>query len=89
MVLTGGACNLPGLTELGAEVTRLPVRVGMPPAMYGVSEKLSGSVLCHRLGLVMWKAKSRMETPASPGAAPSEAAEYSVCLRKNKNRISK
>jgi cell division protein FtsA len=73
MVLTGGACNLPGITELGAEVTRLPVRVGMPPAMYGVSEKLSDPAFATSLGLVMWKAKSRMETPASPGAAPSES----------------
>ncbi|AKG53401.1 FtsA [Dehalogenimonas sp. WBC-2] len=63
MVITGGSANLPGLTELGAEVTRLPVRIGMPPAMYGVSERLGDPSFATALGLIMWKANDRTEVP--------------------------
>lgn len=72
MVFTGGSANLPGLAELGAEVTRLPVRVGMPPAMYGVSEKLNDPAFATAIGLVMWKANDRTGIPVKATAGPSE-----------------
>jgi cell division protein FtsA len=72
MVLTGGTCNLAGLAELGAEVTHLPVRIGMPPAMYGVSERLADPAFATSLGLIMWKAKGRTEIPVNATGAPSE-----------------
>jgi cell division protein FtsA len=70
MVLTGGSCNLAGLSELGTEIAHLPVRIGMPPSMYGVSERLADPAFATSLGLVMWKAKNRTEIPVK--AAPSE-----------------
>jgi cell division protein FtsA len=73
VVLTGGTCNLPGISELGAEVAHLPVRIGMPPAMYGVSEKLSDPAFATSLGLIMWKAKSRSELPTNPSTSSSES----------------
>ena len=71
MVITGGSANLPGLAELGTEISRLPVRIGMPPTMFGVSEKLSDPAFATSLGLLMWRAKGRTETPVKdmPGAS--------------------
>jgi len=72
MVITGGSANLPGLAELGTEISRLSVRIGMPPAMFGVSEKLSDPAFATSLGLLMWRAKGRTETPFKATAGASE-----------------
>jgi len=55
LVLTGGGANLPGIAELGAEVTRLPVRVGVPPSLYGVSDRLRDPAYATGVGLLLWK----------------------------------
>ena len=72
MVITGGSANLPGLAELGTEISRLPVRIGMPPTMFGVSEKLSDPAFATSLGLLMWRAKGRTETPVKDMSGASE-----------------
>jgi len=38
LVLTGGASNLPGLDEMAQNLLRMPVRIGRPMNLYGVSE---------------------------------------------------
>ncbi|MEL7561969.1 cell division protein FtsA [Dehalogenimonas sp. 4OHTPN] len=73
MVLTGGSANLPGLAEMGQEVARLPVRIGAPPAMYGVSERLTDPAFTTSVGLIMWRAKSRTEIPVKPISGSSES----------------
>jgi cell division protein FtsA len=55
IVLTGGGANLPGICELGREVTRMPVRIGTPPALYGVSDVLNDPAYATGVGLLMWK----------------------------------
>ena len=72
MVITGGSANLPGLADLGTEIARLPVRIGMPPAMYGVSERLAEPAFATSLGLIIWKAKGRTEIPVKPSSGASE-----------------
>ena len=84
MVLTGGSANLPGLAELGAEVTRLPVRVGMPPAMYGVSERLADPAFATAIGLIMWKAYDSTGNPVKPAAGATESGAKFLGLFKKK-----
>ncbi len=59
MVLTGGGANLPGIAELGADVTRLPVRIGVPPNLYGVSDVLRDPAYATVVGLLLWKSANQ------------------------------
>jgi len=58
LVLTGGTANLPGIAELGHEVTRLQVRIGTPTQLYGVADTLYDPAYATSVGLLLWKAKS-------------------------------
>ncbi len=59
LVLTGGSANLPGIAELGQEITRLPVRVGMPVSLYGVSDTLHDPAYATSVGLLLWKMRNK------------------------------
>jgi len=59
IVLTGGGANLPGLAEMGQEITRLPVRVGIPENLFGVSDSLRDPAYATSVGLMMWKFKNQ------------------------------
>jgi cell division protein FtsA len=58
-VLTGGTANLPGIAELGSELTRLPVRVGVPVHLYGVSDSLLDPAYATSIGLLLWKRRNQ------------------------------
>jgi len=55
LVLTGGTSVLPGLAELGMEIAHMPVRLGMPPQLYGVSDNLNEPDYAASVGLLMWE----------------------------------
>lgn len=55
IVLTGGTTNLPGITELGMDVAHLPVRIGTPPKLYGISDSLIDPAFSTAVGLLLWK----------------------------------
>ena len=57
LVLTGGSSNLPGIAELAAAVTRLPVRIGVPMNLYGVADELYDPAYATGVGLTLWKSK--------------------------------
>jgi cell division protein FtsA len=57
LVLTGGSSNLPGIAELAASVTRLPVRIGVPMNLYGVADSLYDPAYATAVGLVLWHNK--------------------------------
>ena len=57
LVLTGGSANLPGIAELGQKLTRLPVRVGIPISLYGVSDNLGDPAYATAVGLLLWNGK--------------------------------
>mgnify|MGYP001595470560 CR=1 FL=1 len=59
IVLTGGAANLPGIAELAQEVTRMPVRVGVPVNLYGVADSLRDPAYATSVGLLLWKMKNK------------------------------
>jgi len=55
LVLTGGSSNLPGIAELGLQVTHMPVRIGLPPKLYGISDSLIDPSFSTAVGLLLWK----------------------------------
>ena len=55
LVLTGGTSVLPGLVELGLEIAHMPVRIGMPPQLFGVSDDLAYPDCAASVGLLMWE----------------------------------
>jgi cell division protein FtsA len=59
IVITGGCANLPGIVEMTQAITRLPVRIGLPPALNGVSNALlTDPAYATSVGLVLWKMKN-------------------------------
>lgn len=62
LVLTGGGANLPGIAELARDVTRLPVRVGVPTNLYGVADALGDPAYATGVGLLLWKMRNEGNT---------------------------
>ncbi len=59
LVLTGGASNLPGIDELATHLLRMPVRIGRPVNLYGVSDQLGDPAYATSVGLLLWKARNQ------------------------------
>jgi len=57
LVLTGGSSNLSGIEALGRDIMRLPVRVGTPTQMHGISDALRDPAYATSVGLLLWGAK--------------------------------
>ena len=57
LVLTGGSSNLAGMATLGREVLQLPVRVGAPANIEGISDTLCDPAYATSVGLLLWAAK--------------------------------
>ena len=54
VILTGGGAHLPGVVELGKKLLRLPVRIGKPHEMPGLSEQTDDPVFAVPVGLLYW-----------------------------------
>jgi cell division protein FtsA len=60
VVLTGGCANIPGIVETAERLTRLPVRVGTPITLNGVSiGELNNPAYATSVGLVLWSMKNK------------------------------
>jgi cell division protein FtsA len=57
LVLTGGSANLSGIEALGREILHLPVRVGVPTNMHGITDVLRDPAYATSVGLLLWGAK--------------------------------
>ncbi len=58
IVLTGGATNMPGIENLAADIARLPVRIGTPPDLVGVSDNLFEPCFATVVGTLLWTLNS-------------------------------
>ena len=54
LVLTGGSSNLAGISTLGRDILQLPVRVGAPSNMDGISDALCDPAYATSVGLLAW-----------------------------------
>ena len=57
LVLTGGCANLRGIETMGQEVLGLPVRVGVPTGVYGITDILPDPAYATSVGLALWGSK--------------------------------
>ena len=64
LVLTGGSSNLAGIDALGREVLKMPVRVGAPLNVYGISDQLSDPAYATAVGLLLWGLKPKSNVKA-------------------------
>jgi cell division protein FtsA len=64
LVITGGCANLPGIAELGEKTTRVPVRIGKPFSLPGISDALNNPAYATGVGLLLWKLRNQ-DTKAS------------------------
>jgi cell division protein FtsA len=58
LVLTGGAAQLSGITELGRDVLQMPVRVAAPTNVGGLVDHLLTPAFSTSIGLLQWGARS-------------------------------
>ncbi len=58
MVLTGGSANLSGIDVLGRDILQLPVRVGMPTNIHGITDTLRDPAYATSVGLLLWGTKN-------------------------------
>jgi cell division protein FtsA len=56
VVLTGGACQLPGVREMAARMLSRQVRLGRPAQLRGLPELASGPAFSTAAGLLSWAA---------------------------------
>ena len=54
VVITGGTANLGGIRELAENRLQLPVRIGMPRRLHGLTEAISSPVYATSVGLLSW-----------------------------------
>jgi cell division protein FtsA len=64
LVLTGGTSNLAGIDALGREVLKMPVRVGAPLNVYGISDQLKDPAYATAVGLLLWGMKPKSNVKA-------------------------
>jgi len=58
LVLTGGSSNLAGISTLGRDTLRLPVRIGAPTDVYGIADVLRDPAYATSVGLLLWGSKN-------------------------------
>ena len=65
VVLTGGACQLPGIRDIGALVLDKQVRLGRPLRIQGLAEATSGPAFATCSGLVAYALAADMARPTA------------------------
>jgi cell division protein FtsA len=70
VVLTGGAVLLQGMCEFSEEILGMPVRIGMPTGIKGITQLVHGPEYATGVGLVRYGAQAVFsEASAMPGVA--------------------
>jgi cell division protein FtsA len=59
LVLTGGSSNLSGIDILGRDILQLPVRIGIPTDINGITDTLRDPAFATSVGLMLWGAKNK------------------------------
>ncbi len=62
LVLTGGSSNIAGIEQLGSEILKLPVRIGYPLHVSGITDVLRDPAHATGVGLLLWGSKNQPQT---------------------------
>jgi cell division protein FtsA len=77
IVLTGGSSVMQGMVELGEEIFHMPVRLGVPRYVGGLSEVVQNPRYATAMGLLL-EGKSQMER----GIVARQSGNFKVTLRR-------
>jgi len=68
LVLCGGTGTLQGIEALGREMMQLPIRVGYPHDLHGLTDAIQKPAYATSVGLLLWSIRHpRMEAPEPEG----------------------
>ena len=60
IVLTGGCANVPGIVECTERISQMPVRIGIPATLSGVSiDALANPAYATSVGLILWSMNNK------------------------------
>ena len=76
VVLTGGAAQLPGMSDLAALILDKQVRIGRPIHLSGLAEATSGPAYATAAGLLAYALAMERVPPPAPIAEAPEAAGF-------------
>ncbi|MDP2720193.1 MAG: cell division protein FtsA [Dehalococcoidia bacterium] len=80
LVLTGGSSNIPGIEILAQEILNMPVRVGAPTGMAGLSDILYDPAYSTVVGLLLWGVNHSKDETKQP--RPFARTRTAVIARK-------
>lgn len=70
VVLTGGVAAMPGIAQVASRKLRMPVRVGRPRQIGGLTDAFDSPMYATGVGLILWGAKENSNNLTSLGTAP-------------------
>jgi cell division protein FtsA len=82
LVLTGGSSNLSGIETLGRDILKLPVRLGVPTHISGITDSLRDPAFATSVGLLIWGAKHQEKARKKGGWFGSRIHQLAVGLKK-------
>lgn len=82
LVISGGGAMLTGLVGLASEITEMPVRIGFPFGVGGLSESVSAPSFATAVGLVQWGARSHAGVVARREQSGSMMSAITAWMRR-------
>jgi cell division protein FtsA len=82
LVLTGGSSNLSGLSTLGRDLLHLPVRIGTPMDVTGISDVLHDPAYATSVGLLLWGAKHEGSQTWQPNRLSATLQKLATRIRR-------
>ena len=76
IVLTGGTAQLRGIRELGRQVLKLPVRVGGPSDLQGLTDSIMSPAFATSVGLIRWGQRQGALGPSAAGHGPGVGQRF-------------
>jgi cell division protein FtsA len=76
VVLTGGTAQLRGIRELGRQVLKLPVRVGGPSDLLGLTDSIMSPAYATSVGLIRWGQRQGALGPNAAGHGPGVGRRF-------------
>ena len=81
IVFTGGGCRLLGFTEAAQSLLDLPVRIGAPTQLIGMTDQVAGPAYATAVGLLRWGTKLRHHSNGHAPVGPGVSAAYARTVR--------
>jgi len=72
VVLTGGACQLPGVRELAGNIIEKQVRIGRSKPIEGMAEAIQGPAFATAAGLLKYAISNKTEAPSAAYCPPEQ-----------------